>query len=107
MASNRKGSVARKTHDVRLVEISERSGREQIALVLLLAPLRLMDTKQVANVDGVAQYENVTRAIMPAKIQLVRVNLNLLGDRFSVNDIGDELPASYEEAWTQEVAEKM
>ena len=87
MASNRKGSVARKTHDVRLVEISERSGREQIARVLLLAPLRWMDTKQVANVDGVAQYENVTRAIMPAKIQLVRVNLNLLGDRFSVTDI--------------------
>ena len=82
--------MARKTHDVRLVEISERSGREQIARVLLSAPLRWMDTKQVANVDGVAQCENVTRAIMPAKIQLVRVNLNLLGDRFSVTDIGDE-----------------
>ena len=41
-------------------------------------PLRSINTKKLANIDGVAaQDERITRAIMPSKIHLVRVDLNI------------------------------
>ena len=52
-------------------------GGNQSARVPLPAPLRSIDTKKLADIDGVAQDERITRAIMPSKIQLVRVDLNL------------------------------
>ena len=54
-------------------------GGKQSARVLL-STLRLMGMKYVTEV-GVAQAESVTRAIVPSKIQLVRVDLNIPGDR--------------------------
>ena len=80
VSTQREGLYGKMAHDVRLVEISERYGRKQSARVLLSTPLRSMGMKYVTEV-GVAQAESVTRAIVPSKIQLVRVDLNIPGDR--------------------------
>jgi len=79
VSTQREGLYGKMEHDVLLVEISERSGRKQSARVLL-STLRSMGMKYVTEV-GVAQAESVTRAIVPSKIQLVRVDLNIPGDR--------------------------
>ena len=68
--------MACEAHDIRLGEIRKSPGREQSARVLLSARLRSINIKKLANIDGVAQDERITRAIMPSKIQLVRVNLD-------------------------------
>ena len=69
--------MACEAHDIRLGEIRKSPGREQSARVLLSARLRSINIKKLANIDGVAQDERITRAIMPSKIQLVRVDLNI------------------------------
>ena len=89
VSTQREGLYGKMEHDVLLVEISERSGRKQSARVLL-STLRSMGMKYVTEV-GVAQAESVTRAIVPSKIQLVRVDLNIPGYRDVVTNIGDEI----------------
>ena len=51
--------MAWEAHDIRLGKISKWPGREQSARVLLSAQLRSINTKKLANIDGVAQDEYI------------------------------------------------